>query len=53
VTRSPRLHIDGIENSQKRETPGDPIDNDFLSFRGKLVDDSTQEEEMDQRPESE
>ena len=48
VTSSPRPHIDGLENSQKRETPRDPVDNDFLSFRGKLVDDGTQEEEMDQ-----
>ena len=48
LMRSPRLHIDGIEKSQERETPGDPIDDDFLSFRSKLVDDGTQEEEMDQ-----
>jgi len=48
VTVSPKSHIDGIENSQKRETPGDSIDDDFLSFRGKLVDDGTQEEDMDQ-----
>ena len=47
VTSSPRLHIDGIESSQKRETPGYPIDNDFLPFRRKLVDDGTQEQ-MDQ-----
>jgi len=44
VARSPRLHIEGIENSQKRKAPGDSIDYDLLSFRGKLVDNGTQEE---------
>jgi hypothetical protein len=44
VARSPGFHIEGIENSQKRKAPGNSIDYDLLSFRGKLVDDGTQEE---------
>jgi hypothetical protein len=45
---SPKSHIDGIENSQKCETPVDSINNNLLSFRGKLIDDGTQKEEVDQ-----
>jgi len=39
VFRSPKIHKSSIENGQKRETPGYPIDNDLLSFRGELVED--------------
>jgi len=45
---SPKSHVDGIENSQKCETPMDSINNDLLSFRGELIDDGTQKEEVDQ-----
>lgn len=50
VAFSPDFDIGGVEKSQKRETPVDSINDNFLSFRGKLVDDGTQEEEVDQRP---
>ena len=42
VLRSPQIHVSSIENAQKRETPGYPIDNDLLSFRGELVEDCAQ-----------
>ena len=42
VFRSPKVHINSIENGQKRKTPGYPIDNDLFSFRGKLVEDCAQ-----------
>lgn len=45
---SPKFHVDGIENSQKCETPVDSINDNLLSFRGKLIDDGTQKEEVDQ-----
>jgi hypothetical protein len=48
VMRSPEIHINSIEDTQKRETPGDSIDDDLFPFRGKLVDDGTQEEKVDQ-----
>ena len=48
VAGSPKLHIGATENSQKCETPVDSINNNLLSFRGKLIDDGTQEEEVDQ-----
>jgi len=45
---SPKFHIGGIENSQKSETPVNSINDNLLSFRGKLIDDGTQKEEVDQ-----
>lgn len=48
VAGSPNSHIGGIENSQKCETPVDSIDDDLLSFRGKLIDDGAQKEEVNQ-----
>jgi hypothetical protein len=48
VAGSPKSHVDSIENSQKCETPADSINDNLLAFRGKLVDDGTQKEEVDQ-----
>jgi len=45
---SPKFHIDGIENTQKRETPVNSINDNLLSFRGKLIDDGTEKEEVNQ-----
>ena len=42
VLRSPEVHIYGVEQRQKREAPGDPVDDNLLSVRGKLVDDGAQ-----------
>jgi hypothetical protein len=52
MIRSPKVDINGIENTQERKTPSNTIDNDPFAFRSKLVDDGAQEEQMDQRPES-
>jgi hypothetical protein len=46
VIRSPEVDINGIENTQERKTPRNPIDNDLFAVRGKLVDDGTQEEKV-------
>lgn len=35
----PEIDIDGVEETEKRETPGDAIDDDFLSIGEELVDD--------------
>ncbi|SRR6266702_977525 len=45
---SPKVHIYGVEYSQKRETPGDSVDNDLLPVRGKLVDDGAQQEKVNE-----
>jgi hypothetical protein len=48
VAGSPKSHIGGIENSQKCEAPVNSINDNLLSFRGKLIDDGTQKEEVNQ-----
>ena len=50
---SPKFYIGGIKNSQKCETPVYSINDNLLSFRGKLIDDGTQKEKVDQWPVSE
>jgi len=51
MIRGPKIHIDGIENTQDSETPGYSVDNDPFSFRGELVENRGQQEEVNQRPE--
>jgi len=50
MARSPQVHIDSIENTEEREAPRDPINNDTLSSRKELVDDGTEEKQMNERP---
>jgi len=47
---SPKIDVDGIENSQKGETPRNTIDNDMFSLGEELVDDGPKQENMNQRP---
>ena len=46
MLRCPKVHINGVEYPQKRETPGYSVDDDLLSVRGKLVDDGAQQEKV-------
>jgi hypothetical protein len=48
---SPEIYVDGVENSQEREAPGDAIDDDLFSGGEELVDDCGEEEKVDKRPE--
>ena len=48
--RSPKVHVYGVEKSQKRETPGDSVNDDLLSVRGELVDNGAQQKKVDERP---
>ena len=50
VIRGPKIHINGIENTQESETPGYSVDDDPFSFRGELVEKRAQKEEVNQRP---
>jgi len=47
---SPEIDVDGVENSQEREAPGDAIDDDLFSGGEELVDDCGEEEKVDKRP---
>ena len=51
VFGNPEIDIDGIEDPEQGKSPRDSIDNDLLTCRKELVDDGTQEKEMDQGPE--
>ena len=50
MTSRPNMHIDGVQNTQQRETPGNAINDDLFTGGEELIDDSAQEQEMNQRP---
>ena len=49
----PDVDVDGIEHSKKGEAPADAIDNEFLARLGKLVENKTEKEEVNKRPDEE
>jgi len=53
LPRSPEVHKSCIENPQKGKAPMNSVDDDLFPFRGKLVEDGTQEEKVYQRPNKE
>jgi len=53
VTSSPKVDVDGIEDGKEWESPRDAIDNCSLAFREELVYDSTEKEDVDERPDEE
>ena len=38
----PEVNVDGVEDAEEREAPGDSIDDDTLSGREELVNDGTE-----------
>ena len=52
LVASPEIDVDGIENSQKGETPRDTVDNYTLTGREELVDNSSKKKNVNQRPKS-
>jgi hypothetical protein len=40
------MHIDGVQNAQQRETPGNAINDDLFTRGEELIDDGAQEQEM-------
>lgn len=53
IAMGPDGDIDGIEHPKKREAPADTIDDEFLALVGKLVENETKEEEVNERPDEE
>jgi len=53
VLRSPEIHIDSVKYSEEWKSPRDPINDYTFSLREELIDDSTKEEDMDERPDEE
>jgi uncharacterized protein YegJ (DUF2314 family) len=50
VMASPKIDVNGIEDGQKGEAPRNAIDDDMFACGVKLVDDSSEQEEVNQRP---
>jgi len=50
VLLSPKIDINGIEDTEEGEAPHDTIDDDTFPGREKLIDDRTEEEHMNYGP---
>lgn len=46
----PKIDVDSVEHSQQRETPRDTLNDGAVSVFCELIDDCTEEEEMDCGP---
>jgi len=46
----PNVHVYCIEDTKKREAPGNAVNNDLSTAREELVDDGAKEKEVYQRP---
>lgn len=53
VATAPDADVDGVEDDEKGETPVDTVDDDLLSGFEELVDDGSEKEEVNDRPETE
>lgn len=47
------MHVYRIEDSEERKAPPNAINNHFLAAVEELVDNGTEEQEVDERPETE
>ncbi|CAG8672670.1 1369_t:CDS:2, partial [Acaulospora colombiana] len=50
VVVSPNVDIDGVEDCQEREAPSNAVNGDLLARVGELVDDITEQQKVDERP---
>jgi len=53
VVVTPQVDINGVQDTKKSETPGDMVDDDVFSIGEELIDDSSQQKEVDQGPDEE
>jgi len=53
VLGSPQVDVDGIEDTEERKTPVYTVYNDRFSVIRELIDDGTEEQEMDEGPDEE
>lgn len=49
----PKIDVDGVEDGEEGETPRNSVNDNQLSAREELVDDGTEKEEVDKRPDKE
>jgi hypothetical protein len=50
IMTSPQIDIDGVQDTEKRETPSDRVDDDGLSVVGELIDNRSQEKYVNDGP---
>lgn len=50
---SPEVDVDGIENTEERESPGNSVDDNSFSIGEELVDDGAEEEKVNNGPNQE
>lgn len=53
VAGGPEIYVDGVNDAEEREVPGNAIDDDAFALGSKLVNDSSQEKRMDDSPDKE
>jgi len=46
----PQVDVDGIQDTEERETPRDTVNDDLLSTREELVDDGAEKENVNYSP---
>lgn len=44
----PQVDVNGVEDTEKRETPRNAVDDDLFTGGGELVDDRSEQQQMDQ-----
>ena len=52
VVPGPEVDVDGVQDGEEGKTPGDAVDDDLLSAIEELVDDGSEEQEVNERPRS-
>jgi hypothetical protein len=50
VMGSPNIDIDSVEDGEEGEAPRNAVNNNLLSLREELVDNRSQQEDVNQRP---
>ena len=50
VLPGPYIYVDGVQDSEEREPPADAVNDDLLSALKELVDDSSEQQKMNERP---
>lgn len=50
VLPAPDVNVDGVEDAEEGEAPGDGVDDHALAGREELVDDCAEKEQMNERP---
>ncbi len=50
VVPGPHVHVDGVEDGEEGKTPADAVDDDLLAAVEELVDDGSEEQEVNEGP---